>query len=76
MADDESGNDDTQEVSGRRTSRRELLRRASTGAVVFAYGGAAAKTAVAKAPQYRHKQLAGTLRIGRASCRERVSTIV
>ena len=67
MADHESGHDGTQEVSERRTSRRELLRRASTGAVVFAYGGAAAKTAVAKAPQYRHKQLAGTLRIAQWS---------
>jgi len=67
MADDESGHDGTQEVSERRTTRRELMRRASTGAVVFAYGGAAAKTAVAKVPQYRHKELAGTLRIAQWS---------
>ena len=55
-------------VSARRgTTRRQVLRRAATGAVVFAYGGAAAKTAVAGAPKYRHKQLAGTLRIAQWS---------
>jgi multiple sugar transport system substrate-binding protein len=67
MADDESTNGGTEEVSERRTTRRELVRRASTGAVVFAYGGAVAKTAAAKVPQYRHKQLAGTLRIAQWS---------
>jgi multiple sugar transport system substrate-binding protein len=67
MADDESTTIETEEVSEQRTSRREVLRRAATGAVVFAYGGAAAKTAVAGAPKYRHKQLAGTLRIAQWS---------
>lgn len=46
-----------------RTTRRTLLKRASTGAVVIAYGGAAAKPAVAGAPKFRKKELAGTLRI-------------
>jgi multiple sugar transport system substrate-binding protein len=46
-----------------RTTRRKFLKRASTGAVVFTYGGATAKTAIAGVPKYRHKQLAGTLRI-------------
>ena len=55
------------EVTEHGTSRRELIRRASTGAIVFVYGGAAAKTAVAGAPKYRHKHLAGTLRIAQWS---------
>jgi multiple sugar transport system substrate-binding protein len=67
MADDESRPMDTEGVNGRRTTRREALRRAATGAVVFTYGGVAAKTAVAGAPKYRHKQLAGTLRIAQWS---------
>jgi multiple sugar transport system substrate-binding protein len=46
-----------------RTTRRRFLKRASTGAVVIAYGGAGAKTAAAGVPKFRHKQLAGTLRI-------------
>ena len=46
-----------------RTTRRKFLKRASTGAVVIAYGGAGAKTAAAGVPKYRNKQLAGTLRI-------------
>ena len=46
-----------------RTTRRTFLKRASTGAVVVAYGGASAKTVAAGVPKYRHKQLAGTLRI-------------
>jgi multiple sugar transport system substrate-binding protein len=44
-------------------TRRDLLRRAGAGAVVLAYGGMGAKTAVAGAPQFRKKELAGTLRI-------------
>jgi multiple sugar transport system substrate-binding protein len=67
MADDESTRASAEEVIGERSSRREVLRRAATGAVVFTYGGAAAKTAVAGAPKYRHKQLAGTLRIAQWS---------
>jgi multiple sugar transport system substrate-binding protein len=67
MADDESTRDQSEEVSEQRSSRREVLRRAATGAVVFAYGGAMAKTAVAGAPQFRRKQLAGTLRIAQWS---------
>jgi multiple sugar transport system substrate-binding protein len=67
MAEDEVRDSLPEEVSGRPTTRREVLRRAATGAVVFAYGGVAAKTAVAGPPKYRHKQLAGTLRIAQWS---------
>jgi multiple sugar transport system substrate-binding protein len=44
-------------------SRRELLRRAGLGSAVLLYSGAAAKTSVAGAPKFRHKELAKTLRI-------------
>jgi multiple sugar transport system substrate-binding protein len=44
-------------------TRRDLLRRAGAGAVILAYGGTGAKTAVAGAPKFRKKELAGTLRI-------------
>jgi multiple sugar transport system substrate-binding protein len=66
MADDDVRSEETEEVS-RRTTRREVLRRAATGAVVFVYGGAVAKTAAAGVPKYRHRQLAGTLRIAQWS---------
>jgi multiple sugar transport system substrate-binding protein len=66
MADDDVRSEETEEVNGR-TTRREVLRRAATGAVVFAYGGAFAKTSAYGAPQFRHKQLAGTLRIAQWS---------
>ena len=66
MADDDVRPEETEEVNGR-TTRREVIRRAATGAVVFAYGGAVAKTAAAGVPKFRHKQLAGTLRIAQWS---------
>jgi multiple sugar transport system substrate-binding protein len=44
-------------------TRRELLRRAAAGAIVLVYGGLGAKTAVAGAPQFRGRELKGTLRI-------------
>ena len=52
-------------------TRRELLRRAGTGAAALVAGGAAAEKAagaqlkrrVYGVPKYRHKELAGTLRI-------------
>jgi multiple sugar transport system substrate-binding protein len=44
-------------------TRRDLLRRAGAGAVVLVYGGMGAKTAVAGAPKFRQKELAGTLRV-------------
>jgi multiple sugar transport system substrate-binding protein len=44
-------------------TRSELLRRAGLGAIVLAYGGVGVKSAVAGAPKYRHRELAGTLRI-------------
>jgi len=67
MADHELTNVVSEEVTEPRTTRRQVLRGAATGAVVIAYGGAAAKTAVAAAPKYRHRQLAGTLRIAQWS---------
>ena len=66
MADDDVRSEETEEVNGRAT-RREVLRRAATGAVVFAYGGAFAKSSAYGAPKYRHRQLAGTLRIAQWS---------
>jgi multiple sugar transport system substrate-binding protein len=44
-------------------TRRELLRRAGLGAIVLVYGGTGVKTAVAGVPQFRHKELKGTLKI-------------
>jgi multiple sugar transport system substrate-binding protein len=44
-------------------TRRELLRRAALGGIVLVYGATGAKTAVAGVPRFRHKELAGTLRI-------------
>jgi multiple sugar transport system substrate-binding protein len=44
-------------------TRRDLIRRAGLGAVVLAWGGTSAKTAVAGVPKYRKKELKGTLRI-------------
>jgi multiple sugar transport system substrate-binding protein len=68
MADDTRTNALSGEVGGERgTTRREVLRRAATGAVVLAYGGAMAKTAAAGAPKFAHRQLAGELRIAQWS---------
>ena len=53
----------TEGVNEARTTRREVLRRAGVAGVVVAYGGAAAKTAVAGVPQFRHKELKETLKI-------------
>jgi multiple sugar transport system substrate-binding protein len=44
-------------------TRRELIKRAAAGGIVLVYGAAGAKTAVAGVPKFRHKELAGTLRI-------------
>src|SRR5712691_6007232 len=44
-------------------TRRELLRRAGLGTAVLLYSGAAAKTAVAGAPKFAHKELRNTLKI-------------
>jgi multiple sugar transport system substrate-binding protein len=44
-------------------NRRELLKRAGLGTAVVLYSGGAAKTAVAGAPKFRHKELKTTLRI-------------
>ncbi len=64
MADDSRNTDRPgEEVLGGRTTRREILRKAGAGSVLFLYGGATAKTAVAGAPQFRNKQLKETLRI-------------
>lgn len=52
-----------QEVMGGRTTRREIIKRASVGTILVAYGGALPKTSVAGVPKYRGKELAGTLKI-------------
>ncbi|TMK95407.1 MAG: extracellular solute-binding protein [Actinobacteria bacterium] len=44
-------------------TRSQLLRRAAAGAIVLVYGGFGAKTAVAGAPNFRGKELKGTLKI-------------
>ena len=44
-------------------TRQDLLRKAGLGAIVLVYGATGVKNAVAAVPKYRHKQLAGTLRI-------------
>jgi multiple sugar transport system substrate-binding protein len=49
------------------TTRREVIKRGALGSIVIVYGGAAAKTAAAGAPKFRHRQLAGTLRIAQWS---------
>jgi multiple sugar transport system substrate-binding protein len=48
---------------GDELTRKELLRRAGLGAIVLVYGGTGVKKAIAGVPQFRHKELAGTLRI-------------
>src|ERR671911_855039 len=67
MADDTTTQAPAGVAAERGPTRRQVLRRAATGSVVFVYGGAAAKTAAAGAPKFRHKQLAGTLRIAQWS---------
>jgi multiple sugar transport system substrate-binding protein len=64
MADDSRTTDrPEEEVAGGRVTRREILKKAGTGSLLIVYGGAAAKTAAAGVPKFRHKDLAGTLRI-------------
>lgn len=53
----------TEGVTDTGTTRREVLRRAGAAGIVIAYGGAAAKTAVAGVPQFRYKELKETLKI-------------
>ncbi len=43
-------------------SRRDLIKRAGAG-VILVYGGLGAHGVAYGAPKYRHKELAGTLRI-------------
>jgi len=43
-------------------SRRDLIKRAGTG-VILVYGGLGGKSVAYGAPKFRHKELAGTLRI-------------
>ena len=62
MADDRFGQK-TREVNEARTTRREVLRRAGAAGVVIAYGGAAAKTAVAASPRFAKRELKETLKI-------------
>jgi multiple sugar transport system substrate-binding protein len=68
MADGSTHTDEPeQEVAGGRTTRREILKRGAAGTLLVVYGGAATKTAAAGVPKYRHKELAGTLRIAQWS---------
>ena len=43
-------------------SRRDLIKRAGAG-VILVYGGLGERSVAFGAPRYRHKELAGTLRI-------------
>ena len=52
-----------QEVTGGRTTRREIIKRAGAGTILVVYGGALPKTAAAGVPKYRARELAGTLKI-------------
>ena len=64
MADDSTRTDQLQkEVVEGRTTRREILKQTAAGTLLIVYGGALPKTAAAGVPKFRHKQLAGTLRI-------------
>ncbi len=64
MADDSRTTDrPDEEVAGGRVTRREILKKAGAGTLLIAYGGAVPKTAAAGVPKFRHKELAGTLRI-------------
>jgi multiple sugar transport system substrate-binding protein len=44
-------------------TRQDLLRKAGAGLIVLVYGGFGVKTAIAGVPKFRHKELAGTLKI-------------
>ena len=63
MADTRHYDDGPADAGTVRTTRREVLRRAGVGSLLIVYGGALPKTAVAGAPRFRHRELAGTLRI-------------
>jgi multiple sugar transport system substrate-binding protein len=63
MADTLHYDDGPAEAGTVRTTRREVLRRAGVGSLLIVYGGALPKTAVAGVPKFRHRELAGTLRI-------------
>lgn len=63
MADTRHYDDGPAEAGAVRTTRREVLRRAGVGSLLIVYGGALPKTAVAGVPRFRHRELAGTLRI-------------
>jgi multiple sugar transport system substrate-binding protein len=62
MADAQNRPDDSKEVTTG-TTRREILKRAGVGAATIAGGSLFAKTSVAGAAKYPHRELAGTLRI-------------
>jgi multiple sugar transport system substrate-binding protein len=63
MADDTRPIEGPEEEVGGRTTRREILKRGAAGSLLVVYGGAVTKTAAAGAPRFRHRELAGTLRI-------------
>ena len=64
MADDSTHTGESkQEVKGGRTTRREIIKRASVGTILVAYGGALPKTSVAGVSKYSGRELSKTLRI-------------
>jgi multiple sugar transport system substrate-binding protein len=63
MADDSTSDRPEEEVTGGRTTRREILKRGAAGTLLVVYGGAVEKTFAAGVPKYRGRDLAGTLRI-------------
>ena len=63
MADTLHYDDGPAEAGSVRTTRKEVLRRAGVGSLLIVYGGALPKTAAAGVPKFRHRELAGTLRI-------------
>jgi multiple sugar transport system substrate-binding protein len=63
MADTRHDDHGPAEAGAVRTTRREVLRRAGVGSLLIVYGGALPKTGAAGVPKFRHRELAGTLRI-------------
>jgi multiple sugar transport system substrate-binding protein len=64
MADDSTTHrPEEEEVAGGRTTRREVLKKAGAGTLLIVYGGAVTRTSAAGVPQFRGRELAGTLRI-------------
>jgi multiple sugar transport system substrate-binding protein len=67
MADDESTTNGTEEVTEKRATRADVIRKAGVGAAAVVAGGGFVKRSVAGVPKYRHKELKGTLKIAQWS---------